>query len=126
MFKDGWLFEPLTKSKQPLWIYGAGHVGTAIVQILSQLEQFSITCIDTSNDRYPTNFPNNVDKLITAQPAHVVKYAPPKTHHLILTYSHALDLEICNQLRETANTCSRASTEAKTNRTWTSLQYKSG
>jgi xanthine dehydrogenase accessory factor len=98
VLKDGWLFEPLTKTKQPIWIYGAGHVGTAIVQILSQLEQFSITCIDTSNDRYPTNFPNNVDKLITAQPAHVVKYAPPKTHHLILTYSHALDLEICNQL----------------------------
>ena len=98
MFKDGWLFEPLTKTKQPIWIYGAGHVGTAIVQILSQLEQFSITCIDTSNDRYPTNFPNNVDKLITAQPAHVIKYAPPKTHHLILTYSHALDLEVCNQL----------------------------
>ena len=97
-FKDGWLFEPVTKEKELVWIYGAGHVGTAIANILSKLSQFSVTCIDTSQDRYPDNFPKTVEKLITKNPAKIVKYASPKTHHLILTYSHALDLEICHQL----------------------------
>ena len=97
-FKDGWLFEPVTKEKELVWIYGAGHVGTAIANILSKLSQFSVTCIDTSQDRYPDNFPKTVEKLITKNPAHIVQYAPSETHHLILTYSHALDLEICHQL----------------------------
>ena len=98
LFKDGWLFEPVTKEKELIWIYGAGHVGTAIANILSQLSQFSVTCIDTSQNRYPDDFPKTVEKLITKNPAKIVKYASPKTHHLILTYSHALDLEICHQL----------------------------
>ena len=98
LFKDGWLFEPVTKEKELIWIYGAGHVGTAIANILSQLSQFSVTCIDTSQDRYPDNFPKTVEKLITKNPAQIVQYAPLETHHLILTYSHALDLEICHQL----------------------------
>ena len=97
-FKDGWLFEPVTKEKELIWIYGAGHVGTAIANILSKLSQFSVTCIDTSQDRYPDNFPKTVEKLITKNPAQIVQYAPSETHHLILTYSHALDLEICHQL----------------------------
>ena len=97
-FKDGWLFEPVTKEKELIWIYGAGHVGTAIANILSKLSQFSVTCIDTSQDRYPDNFPKTVEKLITKNPGHIVQYAPSETHHLILTYSHALDLEICHQL----------------------------
>jgi len=97
-FKDGWLFEPVTKEKELVWIYGAGHVGTAIANILSKLSQFSVTCIDTSQDRYPDNFPKTVEKLITKNPGHIVQYAPSETHHLILTYSHALDLEICHQL----------------------------
>ena len=97
-FKDGWLFEPVTKEKELIWIYGAGHVGTAIANILSKLNQFSVTCIDTSQDRYPDNFPKTVEKLITKNPAQIVQYAPSETHHLILTYSHALDLEICHQL----------------------------
>jgi xanthine dehydrogenase accessory factor len=97
-FKDCWLFEPVTKEKELIWIYGAGHVGTAIANILSKLSQFSVTCIDTSQDRYPDNFPKTVEKLITKNPAQIVQYAPSETHHLILTYSHALDLEICHQL----------------------------
>ena len=97
-FKDGWLFEPVTKEKELIWIYGAGHVGTAIANILSKLNQFSVTCIDTSEDRYPDSFPKTVEKLITKNPARIVQYAPSETHHLILTYSHALDLEICHQL----------------------------
>ena len=98
LFKDGWLFEPVTKKKEPIWIYGAGHVGTAIANILGQLDQFSVTCIDISQDRYPDNFPKTVEKLITKNPAQIVQYAPSETNHLILTYSHSLDLEICHQL----------------------------
>ena len=95
---DGWLIEPLVKEKRNLWIYGAGHVGTAIANTIDKLERFNIFCLDTSEERYPHDFPKNVERLIAVNPAELVKYAPGDTHHLILTYSHALDLEVCNQL----------------------------
>ena len=97
-FCDGWLIEPLVKEKRNLWIYGAGHVGTAIANTIDKLERFNIFCLDTSEERYPHDFPKNVERLIAVNPAELVKYAPGDTHHLILTYSHALDLEVCNQL----------------------------
>ena len=97
-FCDGWLIEPLVKEKRNLWIYGAGHVGTAIANTIDKLERFNIFCLDTSEGRYPHDFPKNVERLIAVNPAELVKYAPGDTHHLILTYSHALDLEVCNQL----------------------------
>jgi xanthine dehydrogenase accessory factor len=81
---------------QPLWIYGAGHVGRALVAILPSLG-YDITWVDTTSARYPETLPNGVTQLIAKSPGDVVQYAPSDAHHLILTYSHALDLELCHQ-----------------------------
>jgi xanthine dehydrogenase accessory factor len=35
---------------------------------------------------------------VSQNPADVVGYAPADAHHLVLTYSHALDLELCHQI----------------------------
>ena len=85
-------------TKQAIWIFGAGHVGHAIVSVLSPLPQFSITWIDISLDRFPSDDFTAVKKLPAADPTAAVKLAPADAHHLILTYSHALDLEICHSL----------------------------
>ncbi|MEM8537031.1 MAG: XdhC family protein, partial [Pseudomonadota bacterium] len=34
-------------SGEPLWIFGAGHVGRAIVHVMAPLPQFQITWVDT-------------------------------------------------------------------------------
>lgn len=93
----GWLLEPLTDPTTPLWLYGAGHVGRAIVETLADLP-FDVTWVDTSADRYPAFIPPNTTDLIAATPAQVVKHAAPNAHHLVLTYSHALDLELCHAI----------------------------
>nr|WP_284378691.1 xanthine dehydrogenase accessory protein XdhC [Amylibacter marinus] len=92
---DGWLFEPVVAPLQPLWIYGAGHVGRAIVDVMQGLD-FDITWVDTAPDRFPAHCP--VQTLVSANPAHVVRYAPKNAFHLILTYSHAFDFDLCHQL----------------------------
>ncbi|MBE0552101.1 MAG: XdhC family protein, partial [Rhodobacteraceae bacterium] len=57
-----------------------------------------ITWVDVGPDRYPDTAPPNVRILPVPDPAQAVTLAPPGAEHLILTFSHALDLELCHRL----------------------------
>ncbi|MBV1904109.1 MAG: xanthine dehydrogenase accessory protein XdhC, partial [Marinosulfonomonas sp.] len=94
----GWFLEPVLKPTRPIWVYGAGHVGRAIVQVLAPFPEITITWVDTAADRFPDDIPDKVTTLIAANPAETAKYAPANAEHLILTYSHTIDLELCHQL----------------------------
>lgn len=83
-------------SKKPVWIWGAGHVGRALIHSLSPLPQVSLTWIDTAPDRFPQDTPNSVHKAVATDPAHLMPHAPATAHHLILTYSHDIDLALCH------------------------------
>lgn len=95
--KDGWLIEAKPQPRRPVWIYGAGHVGRALVGVLAPLPDMALTWVDTHADRFPADDPN-VTKLVAADPAAVTRYAPHNADHLILTYSHAIDLALCHAL----------------------------
>ncbi len=96
--QSGWLMEPVTPRLRTLWIYGAGHVGRATVAVMAPLPGISVTWIDISADRFPGAVPDSVTILVAASPADAVRHAPGDAEHLILTHSHALDLEICHRL----------------------------
>ncbi|AAV93960.1 xanthine dehydrogenase accessory protein XdhC [Ruegeria pomeroyi] len=93
-----WMVEPVLRPARQLWIWGAGHVGRALVDVLSPLPEIAITWVDTGVERFPETIPAGVTPLPAAQPADLVGYAPKEAEHLILTYSHELDLELCNRL----------------------------
>lgn len=95
VFENGWLAESVSRAKHPLWIFGAGHVGRALVDVIAPLPEFDITWVDTGPERFPET---EVKTLPAANPADSVQLAPVDAHHLILTYSHALDLELCHRL----------------------------
>lgn len=97
IWRSGWLLEPLTNPKTPLWLYGAGHVGRAIVETLNGLP-FDITWVDTSANRFPKLIPPNTNYLIANNPADVVKHANASAHHVVLTYSHTIDLDLCHAI----------------------------
>ncbi|WP_172300400.1 xanthine dehydrogenase accessory protein XdhC [Pseudoruegeria sp. HB172150] len=98
LFQAGWLLEPVAKATRPLWVFGAGHVGRAIVSVTAPLPDFAITWVDTGADRFPETLPDGITQLVAANPADVVRYAPVEAEHLVLTYSHTLDLELCHRL----------------------------
>ncbi len=80
----------------PLWIWGAGHVGRALVSVLSPLPQVAVTWLDTGAERFPETIPKGVTRLVAADPARMMPHASPDAHHLILTYSHDFDLALCD------------------------------
>ncbi len=95
---DGWMLEPVHRPDTSLWIWGAGHVGRALVDVLSPLPDLAITWVDTGPERFPERVSAHVTPLPAADPALLARHAPKDAHHLILTYSHNLDLELCHQL----------------------------
>lgn len=94
----GWMMEPVSGPARKLWIWGAGHVGRAVATIVAALPDVSVTWVDTAPGRFPDKIPEGVTRLVAANPADAVGYAPPQAEHLILTYSHTLDLELCHRL----------------------------
>ena len=85
--------EPLARPPHQLFLYGAGHVGRAVVRVLLDLP-FAITWVDTDTDRFPAEVPTHAKPLIATDPAAAAATAPPDALHLIMTFSHALDLAI--------------------------------
>ncbi len=95
---DGWVAERLAGPRTPVWIYGAGHVGRAVAATLAPLPDFGVTLIDTHISRLPAPPPEGVTPLIAADPVRVIGRAPATARHLVMTYSHELDLDLCHRL----------------------------
>jgi xanthine dehydrogenase accessory factor len=93
---NSWIIEPVSRPDRHLWLYGAGHVGRAIVDVLAPLPDLAITWVDTDQTRFPDTMPAGVCQLVAKHPSHVVQHAPDDADHLILTYSHSLDLDLCH------------------------------
>jgi xanthine dehydrogenase accessory factor len=93
-------------SGAPVWIWGAGHVGRALAQVLAPLPGVSVTWIDDAADRFPVAIPDGVTRLVAADMPRAMAHAPGEGHHLILTYSHDIDLALCDAgLRRGFATC---------------------
>ena len=95
---QGWMVEPVARPMRTIWIWGAGHVGRALVSVIAPLPGVAVTWIDTARDRFPAEIPEGVQPVWAARPEVLADHAPMGAEHLIVTYSHALDLELCHRL----------------------------
>jgi len=93
----GWYAEPLGPDLAPLFLYGAGHVGRAAVKLLAALP-FEVHWVDTDAGRYPDPVPPGVHRLVAADPARAAGHAPAGAWHVVMTFSHAIDLEVCRRV----------------------------
>jgi xanthine dehydrogenase accessory factor len=93
----GTLLERLGAPRQSLWIFGAGHVGQAIVRALSDLP-FDITWVDSRPGVLPSSLPANVRALEEPQPAGLLAEAPEDAMYIVLTHDHALDYSLCHSI----------------------------
>lgn len=81
-----------TPPPRPVVVYGGGHVGAALVRALAPLP-FALRWIE-ARENVITNPPPGVTVVETPLPEAEAEAAAPTAMHLVLTHSHALDLEI--------------------------------
>lgn len=86
----------LPPDKPDLWIWGAGHVGRAIVKVLAPFADRQIVWVDVAAERFPGDIEHGVQPMVAEDPLRVVAHAGPHAGHLIVTYSHDLDLKLCD------------------------------
>lgn len=98
MLHQGWMMEPFSQPKTPVWIWGAGHVGRALIGVMAPLPDVEITWLDTDLARFPPDAPRGVNILPAPDMARAAALAPQGAHHVIVTFSHAIDLALCDAL----------------------------
>ena len=81
----------------PVFLFGAGHVGTEVARILERLP-CRLTWIDPRPEAFPACVGANVKISIEEEPAWMADEAPPGALYLVMTHSHALDLEIVERI----------------------------
>lgn len=86
----------ITPGDAPLVVVcGAGHVGKALVRVLAELP-VRVAWLDPREDEWPSDLPDNVQCVNGG--ADEVPDFPDDAYWLVLTHSHALDLEILEQV----------------------------
>ncbi len=83
----------LTGPLTPLALFGGGHVGRALVQVLATLP-FAVRWIDSRDEIFPHSVPGRVT-CEHSEPVHAaVADLEPASRVLIMSFSHAEDLDI--------------------------------
>ena len=91
---DGlWFIERVLRNDFRVLVFGNGHVGRALVQVLGTLP-CAVTWVDERQDDFPPSVPPNVTMVPTDAPEDEVRDAAPGSMFLVMTHSHALDLEL--------------------------------
>ena len=84
------LFDPVRGPDVDIVLFGAGHVGHALVRILAALP-CRVTWIDERADRFPVRAADNIRIEISDDPVAEVQSAPAGSYYLVMTHSHPLD-----------------------------------
>ncbi|MFT3735443.1 MAG: xanthine dehydrogenase accessory protein XdhC [Rhodocyclaceae bacterium] len=97
-----WSFtHTITPNTLFITVFGAGHVGAAIVRLLATLDT-QIRWVNPRDDQFGAT-PANVECIASDAPEEAVVSAPAGSFFLVLTHSHALDLTLSEAiLRRTA------------------------
>ncbi|MCC6196042.1 MAG: xanthine dehydrogenase accessory protein XdhC [Burkholderiales bacterium] len=74
-------------------VFGNGHVGRALVQVLAALPA-RVTWVDAREEDFPASVPGNVGIVATDLPEAELDAAPRGAYVVIATHSHGLDLTL--------------------------------
>ncbi len=75
-------------------VFGAGHVGRAVVTMLSVMP-CRVRWVDERPEAFPASVPPTVAPSVTDAPEEAVAALPSGADVLVATHSHALDLTLC-------------------------------
>jgi xanthine dehydrogenase accessory factor len=97
-----WLVDPVRAQRPELILFGAGHVGAAIVRALAELP-CRVTWVDERDDLFPATLPDNAVMEATDTPEAAVDTAPAGASFLVMTHSHTLDQRLAEAILRRAD-----------------------
>ena len=87
------LFESFIKTSIDIMLFGAGHVGKALVSILAGLP-CRVHWVDSREHEFPDNLASNISKIVSDSPSDEVRIMPENAYYVIMTHNHPLDFAI--------------------------------
>ena len=87
------MYEVFSVTKMPVVVFGAGHVGRALVPLLAQLP-VQVTWVDSRYDMLPKQLPSGVVGVHEEHPQDHVVDCLAGSCYLIMTHHHGVDLAL--------------------------------
>lgn len=87
------LFEPMGQPQAQIAVFGAGHVGRALVPLLASLP-CRVHWIDSRESEFPVAMPEGVSKIVNQDVVDEVDNLLPGSYCMVMTHNHQLDLEL--------------------------------
>jgi xanthine dehydrogenase accessory factor len=87
------LFEPMGQPQAQIAVFGAGHVGRALVPLLASLP-CKVRWIDSRENEFPEQIPAGAEKIVNEEVVDEVENMPPGSYYIVMTHNHQLDLEL--------------------------------
>ncbi len=87
------LVQVVTPAAFPVYVFGNGHVGRALVQVLGTLPA-QVRWIDSREADFPAAVPPNVEITVTDSPEERLAQAPRGAFVVVMTHSHAIDFTL--------------------------------
>ena len=87
------LFEPMGQVQAQIAVFGAGHVGRALVPLLASLP-CRVRWIDSREEEFPAQIPHGVRKIVAEEPVDEIDDLPAGSYCIVMTHNHQLDLEL--------------------------------
>ncbi len=92
-----WFITRLDELPNKIVVFGAGHVGKALVRLLGALP-FRIDWVDQRTDIFPEVVPDTVAVKKQSELKEILMNQEPGTFYVVMTHSHGLDYEICLEI----------------------------
>ena len=96
------LFESFPAETIRISIFGAGHVGKALIGIVSQLP-YRIRWIDSREHEFPKAIPSNVEKVVSGRPHLDIRSSSMADYLVVMSHSHKIDFEIVQAVLKMGN-----------------------
>lgn len=98
------LFECFAVTGVNIMLFGAGHVGQALIPILSALP-CQITWVDSRASQFPKNAEqiNHTQVVVSESPEDEVAKMPANSYFIVMTHNHQMDFDISQAILKRAD-----------------------
>ncbi|QPT11472.1 xanthine dehydrogenase accessory protein XdhC [Serratia rubidaea] len=91
------LFEPQNAARPQVALFGAGHVGRALAQILATLP-LQVRWFDSRVEQFPPQVAANILPQLCEDLPEAVDDLPPGCLYIVMTHDHGLDLALAERI----------------------------